>query len=165
MTDLSLQCHWLVNWLPQECLKQTTPKLGDLEQYPSLLLQNPQLAGCFCWSWSVLAGRFSGYRGGHREGKKWNHFCNKSATLTWIRSSTCCKHSTPTAYRCMTLSKSLGLSLHCLICINEAIQPDYLASPWHPHNLQTSLFPLQSWFPTSSSSSAPDIHLYILEGI
>ena len=113
-----LTSHYGCCWLVRNCHKQTTPKLRGLEQYPLLLLTNPQLAGCFCWSWSGLAGCFSGYWEGYREGK-WSHFCSKSAPLPRTRSSACCKNSTPTTYQCVTLSKSLKASLCCLMCINE----------------------------------------------
>ena len=125
-----LTSHYGCCWLVRNCHKQTTPKLRGLEQYPLLLFTNPELAGCFCWSWSGLAGCFSGYWEGYREGKKWSHFCSKSAPLPWTRSSTCCKNSNPTTYQCVTLSKSLKASLYCLTCINKGTWLDHLWSPF-----------------------------------
>lgn len=110
-------------------LQTNHPKLRAIEQYPLLLLT--------IHSWlaaSADLGRawlgVSPVTEEDTERKHWSLFCNKSATLTWIRSSTCCKYSTPTIVHCVTLSKSLGASLHCLICTHEDIWPDHLCSPF-----------------------------------
>lgn len=158
VSDLSLQRHRLVTY----CHKQTTPKPRGLEQYPLLLLTiHSWLAASADLGQAWLGICLVTER--DTEGKNWSHFCNKSATLTWTRSSTCSKNSTLTTYHCVTLSKSLGVSLHRLICMNEGVQPYYLGSPFCSYILIVT--PFQPEFPTSSSSSGPGTHLYILQGI